>query len=129
MPTFEGDLARGFLGVSICLSGVLVTPNELFWTLFVELIFVPLAWSQSELDIGDTPISVLLRVFVLGAVMYAVSYWVVEALIVKPLYRLWCMIRRKEYYDYLYEDNGETLALAALVSMTVWLVAANSLRL
>ena len=39
-----------------------MTPNELGSYLFYELLVVPVAWSGSDLPIGDTPIATLIKV-------------------------------------------------------------------
>lgn len=39
-----------------------MTPNELFSYLFYEMLVVPVAWTGSDLPIGDTPISTLIKV-------------------------------------------------------------------
>ena len=101
-----------------------MTPNELFDTIVYEMLIVPVAWSGSDLPIGDTPISILFRVVISFFGSWMLSAYLIH-LILRPVDMLWHKIRRKEYNVYM-EWEGWTAATAmwgGLISvMFVWAI-------
>ena len=99
-----------------------MTPNELGSYLFYELLVVPVAWSGSDLPIGDTPIATLIKVpFVFFVGVFFSAY--IIRLLLKPVDVLLHKLRRREYY---FDDNWDVwTAMTALwgsiiIVLAVW---------
>jgi len=108
-----------------------MTPNELVSYLFYEILIVPVAWTGSDLPVGDTPISTLLKVaFVfLGSVLFT-AY--IIRFILKPVDVLLHKLRRKEYYfDDNWDDWTGMLAIwgSIIIVLAVWAFYAEWLNL
>lgn len=61
-----------------------MTPNELVSYVFYEALVVPVAWTGSDLPIGDTPISTLIKVpFTFIVCVFLVAH--IIRLVLKPV--------------------------------------------
>ena len=81
-----------------------MTPNELFDTLVYEILIVPVAWTGSDLPMGDTPISTLIKVpFTFIICVFFAAH--IIRLVLKPVDALLHKLRRKEHHqDPYWED-------------------------
>ena len=63
---------------------VLMTPNEIGHYLYHELLVVPVAWSYSNLALGDTPFTLIFRVVFAFTISTLLCYAIIQNIIMRP---------------------------------------------